>query len=137
MQKLYNSGVNFRKATIAIRLAYAYFKNKKFEDAQKYFKLYLQNPKTEFKNDAELRLADTHYANNELNDAIAIYDQNADGTDYTQFQKAMSLGFKGDSEAKITALKKLISTYKNSEYTDDAQYEIGVAYASDERYAGG
>ena len=47
----------------------------------------------------------------------------------------MSLGFKGDSEAKITALKKLISTYKNSEYTDDAQYEIGVAYASDERYA--
>ena len=47
----------------------------------------------------------------------------------------MSLGFKGDSEAKIAALKKLISTYKNSEYTDDAQYEIGVAYASDERYA--
>ncbi|WP_407484935.1 tetratricopeptide repeat protein [Elizabethkingia miricola] len=136
LQKLYNSGVNFEeKQQLPYDLAYAYFKNKKFEDAQKYFKLYLQNPKAEFKNDAELRLADTHYANNELNDAIAIYDQNADGTDYTQFQKAMSLGFKGDSEAKITALKKLISTYKNSEYTDDAQYEIGVAYASDERYA--
>ncbi|MDE5436523.1 tetratricopeptide repeat protein [Elizabethkingia meningoseptica] len=136
LQKLYNSGADFEeKQQLPYDLAYAYFKNKKFQDAQKYFKQYLQNPKAEFKNDAELRLADTHYANNELNDAIAIYDKNTDATDYTQFQKAMSLGFKGDSEAKIAALKKLIADYKNSEYADDAQYEIGVAYASDERYA--
>ncbi|AQX05959.1 hypothetical protein ATB99_15490 [Elizabethkingia meningoseptica] len=136
LQKLYNSGADFEeKQQLPYDLAYAYFKNKKFQDAQKYFKQYLQNPKAEFKNDAELRLADTHYANNELNDAIAIYDKNTDATDYTQFQKAMSLGFKGDSEAKIAALKKLIADYKNSEYVDDAQYEIGVAYASDERYA--
>ncbi|MDE5492412.1 tetratricopeptide repeat protein [Elizabethkingia meningoseptica] len=138
LQKLYNSGADFEeKQQLPYDLAYAYFKNKKFQDAQKYFKQYLQNPKAEFKNDAELRLADTHYANNELNDAIAIYDKNTDATDYTQFQKAMSLGFKGDSEAKIAALKKLIADYKNSEYADDAQYEIGVAYASDERYAEG
>ncbi|MCL1674998.1 tetratricopeptide repeat protein [Elizabethkingia meningoseptica] len=136
LQKLYNSGADFEeKQQLPYDLAYAYFKNKKFQDAQKYFKQYLQNPKAEFKNDAELRLADTHYANNELNDAIAIYDKNTDATDYTQFQKAMSLGFKGDSEAKIAALKKLIADYKNSEYADDAQYEIGVAYASDESYA--
>ncbi|AQX13505.1 hypothetical protein BAX94_07070 [Elizabethkingia meningoseptica] len=136
LQKLYNSRADFEeKQQLPYDLAYAYFKNKKFQDAQKYFKQYLQNPKAEFKNDAELRLADTHYANNELNDAIAIYDKNTDATDYTQFQKAMSLGFKGDSEAKIAALKKLIADYKNSEYADDAQYEIGVAYASDERYA--
>ena len=33
----------------------------------------LKIPKPEFKSDAELRLADTYYAGNELNEAIAIY----------------------------------------------------------------
>jgi hypothetical protein len=47
----------------------------------------LANPKPEFKNDAELRLADIHYANNDLNEAIAIYDKNADATDYTLYKK--------------------------------------------------
>jgi hypothetical protein len=32
--------------------------------AKEYFKEYLKNPKPEFKNDAELRLADTYYAGN-------------------------------------------------------------------------
>jgi hypothetical protein len=68
----------------------------------------LANPKPEFKNDAELRLADIHYANNDLNEAIAIYDKNEDATDYTLYQKAMALGFKGDTQAKITNLKNLI-----------------------------
>ncbi|UOE42347.1 tetratricopeptide repeat protein [Chryseobacterium suipulveris] len=116
-------------------LGYAYFKSKKFDQAKKYFTEYLKNPKPEFKNDAELRLADTFYANNELNEAIAIYDKTENANDYTLFQKGMALGFKGDTEAKITMLKKLISQYKNSEYVDDAQYEIGVAYAAHDDYA--
>lgn len=116
-------------------LGYAYFKSKKFDQAKKYFTEYLKNPKPEFKNDAELRLADTFYANNELNEAIAIYDKTENANDYTLFQKGMALGFKGDTEAKITMLKKLISQYKNSEYIDDAQYEIGAAYAAHDDYA--
>lgn len=115
-------------------LGYAYFKSKKFDKAKEYFRKYLENPKTEFKNDAELRLADTYYANNELNEAIAIYDKTENADDYTLFQKAMALGFKGDTEAKISNLKKLISQYKNSEYVDDAQYEIGTAYAANDDF---
>ena len=53
-------------------LGYAYFKSKNFTKAKEYFKEYLKNPKPEFKSDAELRLADTYYAGNELNEAIAI-----------------------------------------------------------------
>ena len=115
-------------------LGYAYFKSKKFDKAKEYFRKYLENPKTEFKNDAELRLADTYYANNELNEAIAIYDKTENADDYTLFQKSMALGFKGDTEAKISNLKKLISQYKNSEYVDDAQYEIGTAYAANDDF---
>lgn len=115
-------------------LAYAYFKQKKFDQAEKYFREYLKNPKTEFKNDAQLRLADISFANNDLDEAIAIYDQNADATDYTLYQKALALGFKDSQAAKITALKQLLSTYPTSEYSDDAAYEIGVAYSVLEDY---
>jgi len=65
-----------------------------------------------------------------LDQAIAIYDKNEDATDYTLYQKALALGFKDDNVAKITNLKSLISKYSASEYIDDAQYEIGVAYAA-------
>jgi len=115
-------------------LGYAYFKSKKFDEAKNYFKKYLENPQPEFKNDAELRLADTYYANNDLNEAIAIYDKTGNADDYTLFQKAMALGFKGDTEAKISNLKNLISKYPNSEYADDANYEIGTAYAANDDY---
>ena len=116
-------------------LGYAYFKSKKFEKAQQYFRTYLNNPKSEFRKDAELRLADTHYANNELSEAIAIYDQTDSADDYTVFQKGMAQGFQGNADLKIATLKGLVSKYPNSEYVDDAQYEIGVAYASKEDYS--
>lgn len=115
-------------------LGYSYFKSGKFEEAQKYFKEYLKNPKPEFKNDAELRLADNYYANNQLNEAVAIYDKADNANDYTLYQKGLALGFKGDSVAKIETLKHLISKFPKSEYVDDAQYEIAVAYASNDDF---
>lgn len=122
------------KQQLSYDLGYAYFKSKKFDKAQAYFKDYLKNPKSEFKTDAELRLADTYYADNQLNEAIAIYDKAESGDDYTLFQKAMALGFKGDTEAKITNLKNLLSKYPQSEYADDSLYEIGSAYAAQDDF---
>jgi tetratricopeptide (TPR) repeat protein len=122
------------KQQLPYDLGYAYFKSKKFDQAEQYFTQYLKNPKPEFKNDAELRLADINYANNDLDQAIAIYDKNEDATDYTLYQKALALGFKNDNVAKITNLKSLISKYPGSDYIDDAQYEMGVAYAAQDDF---
>ncbi|WP_312323852.1 tetratricopeptide repeat protein, partial [Soonwooa sp.] len=116
-------------------LGYAYFKNKNFESAQEHFKEYLRFPRPEFKADAELRLADTYYADNKLNEAIDIYNKAEGAADYVLFQKSMALGFKGDTVAKIAELKKLISSYPNSDYKDDAQYEIGTAYSANDDFA--
>ncbi|MCY0970772.1 tetratricopeptide repeat protein [Chryseobacterium wangxinyae] len=133
-EKLTNE--NFpEKQQLPYDLGYAYFKSKKFDQAEQYFTQYLKNPKPEFKNDAELRLADINYANNDLDQAIAIYDKNEDATDYTLYQKALALGFKDDQAAKISNLKSLISKYPGSEYIDDAQYEMGVAYAAQDDFA--
>lgn len=115
-------------------LGYAYFKAKDFASAQEYFKEYLRFPKQEFKADAELRLADTYYANNQLNEALEIYNKTENASDYTLYQKSLALGFKGDTVAKITELKTLISKYPNSEYVDDANYEIGTAYAQNDDF---
>lgn len=123
------------KQQLPYDLGYAYFKAKNFDKAKQYFTEYLKNPKPEFKNDAELRLADTYYADNQLNEAIAIYDKTENADDYTLFQKAMALGFKGDTVAKIAELKKLLNQYKDSEYTDDAQYEIATAYAANDDFS--
>lgn len=115
-------------------LGYAYFKAKDFKKAQYHFREYLINPQPEFRNDANLRLADTYYAENQLSEAIAIYDQSENASDYTLFQKGLAQGFQGNSQAKITTLKNLVARYPNSEYTDDALYEIGVAYASEDDF---
>lgn len=115
-------------------LGYAYFKAKDFASAQEYFKEYLRFPKQEFKADAELRLADTYYANNQLNEALEIYNKTENASDYTLYQKSLALGFKGDTVAKITELKTLISKYPNSEYVYDANYEIGTAYAQNDDF---
>lgn len=123
------------KQQLTYDLGYAYFKSKKFDKAKQYFEEYLKNPKDEFKNDAQLRLADTYYANNNLNEAIAIYDKAENADDYTLFQKAMALGFKGDTESKISSLKNLISKYPSSEYVDDANYEIATSYAAQDDFA--
>lgn len=132
-EKLLNQ--NFpEKQQLPYDLGYAYFKSNKFEKAEQYFKDYLKNPKPEYKADAELRLADTYYAGNNLNEALAIYDKTENADDYTMFQKGMALGFKGDTEAKISALKAMLNKYPNSEYTDDAQYEIGTAYANQDDF---
>jgi len=115
-------------------LGYAYFKAKDFASAQEYFKEYMRFPKQEFKADAELRLADTYYANNQLNEALEIYNKTENASDYTLYQKSLALGFKGDTVAKISELKTLISKYPNSEYVDDANYEIGTAYAQNDDF---
>lgn len=116
-------------------LGYAYFKNKNFEKAGEYFREYLKNPQNEFRSDAELRLADTYYADNKLDEAIAIYSRTSDASDYTLFQKAMAQGFKGNENDKISTLKTLISRFPASEYADDAEYEIGAAYAAQDNFS--
>ena len=132
-EKLLNT--NFvEKQQLTYDLGYAYFKSKKFEKAKEYFKEYLKNPKEEYKTDAQLRLADTYYANNQLDEAVDIYNQLDSVSDYTLFQKSMALGFKGDISGKIANLNTLISKYSHSDYLDDAWYELGTAYTSQKFY---
>jgi TolA-binding protein len=122
------------KQQLPYDLGYAYFKSKDFENAKSKFITYLKSPKNDFKSDAELRLADSYYALNQLDDAIAIYNKAENLDDYSLYQKALALGFKGDYPNKITQLKNMLSKFPKSDYVDDAWFEMGTAYAAQNNF---
>ena len=69
-----------------------------------------------------------------MDEAVDIYNQLDSVSDYTLFQKSMALGFKGDISGKIANLNTLTSKYSHSDYLDDAWYELGTAYTSQNEY---
>ena len=115
-------------------LAYTYFKLKNYGKATDHFNQFISN-KREDKvrlNDAYLRLGDGHFVLSEYDSAISAYENaiklNEIDSDYPAFQKAISIGYTGQSSRKIKALEQFISDYPKSKLRDDALYELGNSY---------
>ena len=115
-------------------LAYTYFKKKDYVQAILYFKSFVSNNKDNKirLNDAYLRLADSYFVTSNYENAIAMYNEalnvNKIEMDYAFFQKAMSSGYMGNTDQKISELETFISNYLNSKLRDDAMYTLGNAY---------
>lgn len=82
--------------------------------------------------DAILRAGDCQFKNNQYSDAISYYDDairnKYDGFEYALYQKAIILGLKGDKVNKALALQNLVENYPNSNYTDEALFQLGDTY---------
>ena len=119
---------------IDYNLAYTYFKLKNYEQATKYFNQFISNRKEDKVrlNDAYLRLGDGHFVSSQYQSAINAYENaiklNEIDSDYPAFQKAISVGYTGQSSKKIKELEQFISNYQNSKLRDDAMYELGNSY---------
>lgn len=115
-------------------LAYTYFKLKNYGKAIDHFKQYIaaRNGDKVRLNDAYLRLGDTYFVSSEYQNAVSAYQDaiqlNEIDTDYPAFQKAISVGYAGQSSKKIQELEQFISKYPNSKLRDDALYELGNSY---------
>lgn len=111
-------------------LAYVYFKLKNYNQAANYFDDFVtKNAKnTSQLNDAYLRLGDSYFMATNYPQAINAYENaNKIGSiekDYAAFQIAMSQGFSGKTNEKISGLKSFISIYSNSGLKDDAMFEL-------------
>lgn len=115
-------------------LGYTYFKLKNYEQAINYFNQFTSK-KREDKvrlNDAYLRLGDGYFVSSNYKNAVDAYDNalklNILDSDYPAFQKAISIGYSGQSSKKIKALEQFISDYPNSKLRDDAMYELGNSF---------
>ncbi|GAA4816303.1 tetratricopeptide repeat protein [Litoribaculum gwangyangense] len=119
---------------INYNLAYTYFKLKNYGQATQFFNQFISNKRNDKVrlNDAYLRLGDGHFVSSEYQSAISAYENaiklNEIESDYAFFQKAISVGYTGQSSKKIKELEKFISDYPNSKLRDDAMYELGNSY---------
>ena len=127
------SSVNRVKALYA--MAYAYFSQKEYGNAQTWFLKYVDaetNHNVTTYSDALNRIGDCYYNSRNFAQAITYYNkaagQSPNTADYAMFQSAYVSGLQKNYSEKISKLEKLISTYPKSEYADNAMYEIGRSY---------
>ena len=127
------TSVNYRIANYS--LAYAYFTKKNYPEALNWFVKYTDIEKNNLAttySDALNRIGDCYFNNRNFSQAEAYYTKAATYSpntgDYAIFQSAYVAGLQKNYSTKISRLESLISKYPNSEYIDDALYEIGRAY---------
>lgn len=121
---------------IRYNLGYNYFKLKNYSEAITNYSMYLESSTNDGarRNDAHLRLGDSHFMSSAYWPALENYNKAMEGnspdTDYAAFQKAMSYGFVDRPEKKLEELSSFSRRFPKSFYRDDALYELGNAYVA-------
>tara|TARA_R110002051_G_scaffold255120_2_gene314217 strand:+ start:50270 stop:53287 length:3018 start_codon:yes stop_codon:yes gene_type:complete len=123
-------------ADVDYSLAYAYFKQKDYNNAITYFNSFTASGNAEVQKlyDGYLRLGDSYYATSKYWPAIETYNKALELTgpekDYAFYQKAMSYGYVDRSASKIENLEEFVNQYPKSSFKDDALFELGNTYVA-------
>lgn len=124
---------------IDYNLGYAFFTQKDYKKAGTYFESYTgkSGVDTRQKNDAYVRLGDSHFARSQFWQAMEEYNKAIAQTDikndYAFYQKAISYGFVDRNDTKIQELNSFLNKYPQSIYKDDALYELGNTYVAQDK----
>lgn len=124
---------------INYNIAYAYFKQKEYEQAGNYFQNYIDANKDDKVrlNDAYLRLGDSRFVTSKYWPAMDAYNKAIEmkgiDADYAAFQKALSYGFVSRNDRKIEDFNKFLQNFKTSKYRDDALFELGNTYVAENK----
>ncbi len=115
-------------------LGYAYLKMDDQQSAFSHFKKYvntMQGKRTPKLADAYNRLGDYYFQNAQYGQAVDnyqyAYNMKMHEPDYALLQIAFCQGLQRNHEEKINNLKHLLANFPESEYCDDALYELGRA----------
>jgi len=118
-------------------LGYSFFKKKDYDEAISWFRKflsYLETKKSKVIGDTYIRIADCYFVQTKYEDAIDYYDKavglHADDSDYAMFQKGFSRGLLNEHNQKIIILNQLMTDYPESQYVDDALFELGSSYVT-------
>lgn len=116
-------------------MGYAYFSQQRFALAKDYFTQYTnleRNKKSGIFADALNRIGDCYFYERDFYNAEIMYARSANLSpntgDYALFQSGYVAGLQKKYTTKISRMNDLVDTYPNSEYVDDALYEIGRSY---------
>ncbi|MGV8879231.1 MAG: tetratricopeptide repeat protein [Sphingobacteriaceae bacterium] len=115
-------------------LGYAAFGDEQYRKAAGNFEKFLRGSAIDqnTSNDATLRVADSYFMMKIYNSAMDYYNRiiakHAQGEDYSLFQRGMIQGLEGQLDTKIGTHNDLLSKFPNSNYADDAGFEIAYTY---------
>ncbi len=116
-------------------LGYSYFKLDDFEAAASHFRKFVtanKNNRSEKLADALNRVGDYYFLNTNYERAIQNYQQSYGmkiyEPDYSLFQIAFCQGLERNQKGKVENLEKLLKEFPESDFEDDALYELGRAY---------
>lgn len=124
---------------INYNIAYAYFKQKEYDQAGNYFQSFIEGAKEDKVrlNDAYLRLGDCRFVTSKYWPAMDAYNKAIEmkgiDADYAAFQKALSYGFVSRNDRKIEDFSKFLQNFKSSQYRDDALFELGNTYVTENK----
>lgn len=117
-------------------LGYALFKQKNYTDASTWFERFVNQSNASTDNrllaDAYNRLGDCRFHDRQFTAAESCYAKassvDSGSAAYALYQQGFVKGLQKNYPGKVADLNKLLSTYPNSPYADDALYERGRAY---------
>lgn len=116
-------------------MAYAHLMLKDQNKAEAWFRKYLADKGSKDPSrvtDAKLRLADGYYLDKDYEKAVAYYREaiaeDPQNSDYGLHQLAMTYGYQGKFEDKISVLNQLLAEHPKSSRSLLAKYELGRSY---------
>ena len=120
---------------IPYNIAYTYFKEGDYTNAQKWFDRYLEGRHDAFGSDAETRIGDCHFFQKDYMSAIDAFERKlADYPDaddiYPYFRAGVACGLINDFARKVKFLERVKQASPSSPYYSEAMYELGRAYVS-------
>ena len=139
-EQLPNSNETPETDNLDYNLAYNYFKLKNYSEAINCFNKYVSKNVIALsqEKDAYIRLGDSYFVTSAYWPALENYNNAIEAgaldQDYAHFQKAISYGFIDRIAQKIEELKDFPNKFPKSMYRDDAFYELGNTYVSQENY---
>lgn len=116
-------------------LAYAAFRNEQYQKAATYLERFLNSGEgieLNTKNDAIARLGDAYFMGKNYGKAMQQYnkliERDAKSQDYALFQQGIIQGLEGRTDEKIATHTDLLARYPQSNYADDASFEIPYTF---------
>ena len=134
---LYNTSALYGReesGLILYNIAYTYYKEGNYAQANKWFTEYLASDTVKYRKDALERKGDCHFISKQYKDACATYDQvikayyDVDDI-YPYYQSALSYGLDKNNGKKIQLLSYALNAAPEAEFYAEAIYELGRSYA--------
>ncbi|MDY0198361.1 MAG: tetratricopeptide repeat protein [Tenuifilaceae bacterium] len=118
-------------------LGYTYFKLKNYDDAIVWFRKYATqnlNNNTAYLGDAYNRIADSYFILRRYWVALDYYENaikvNTIDVDYAILQRGIAFGLVERPQKKVESLLSLVENHQESDFMDDALFELAETYLS-------